>query len=317
MDQPNNLGLTGIDHLMIRVAELDRAARMFARLGFTVAPPRRQIDPAALATAAGANPATTPAPLIDNRLILFTPPADSPGANYLELMSIVDPLRMPPAVTQMLSFLLDSEGPKSIVCHTNDLDHCREAMLAAGVEIGGPVEINTGWLDPDSSELIPVRARPAAPVFGQIPFQINPYETDTLSSYQHPRWTAHPNGARHLLGLTGVTHDLAAHASYMATDVFGVDVDWRGQHEALMWFGGVFLRVVTPDGFAQRYPTLDYSRERVPPFVTAATIAVGDLDVTRRFLRTNQIRHAVTATGIGVPREYAANTLLEFVPDSP
>jgi hypothetical protein len=309
--------LTDIDHLMIRVADLNRGVAEFTALGFTVAPPRRQFDPAALAAAAGAPAASVGRgrPLIDNRLVLFQPfPGRTDVANYLEIMCIVDQWRMPSAVTHMLSFLLDSEGPKSIVCHTESVHRSREAMLQAGIDVHDPVSLETGWWDDVDQVFVPIRASPAAPVFGQIPFQLNPYATDTLEGYHHRRWTKHPNSARYLAGITGVTERIAEHGKYMAETVFGVPLEWESDDIVVLRPRDLFLRIVTPRGFTTLYPDLDFSSERILPFVVGATIAVDSVVTVRGFLDDNQISWVRTPRGIAVPRRYAANTLLEFVP---
>jgi hypothetical protein len=96
--------------------------------------------------------------------------------------------------------------------------------------------------------------------------------------------------------------------------VFGVEMEWESDDIVVLRPRDLFLRIATPAGFSMLFPDLDFSSERILPFVVGATVAVDSLDTVRDILDDNQISWVSTPGGIAVPRRYAANTLLEFVP---
>jgi hypothetical protein len=307
-----------IDHLMIRVPELDSGVETYRRLGFTVAPPRKVVDMKALQDAAGsAVVKAPPKSTINNRHILFQPyPGRTDAANFLELMCIEDQLNTPGHVTQMLCFLLDSAGPKLVVCLTDDLARAREEMIADGIHTSEPLAWETGWEDEETGEFIPVKGYPLVPVFGQTPFMVNVCTHGIVESMRHEPWTKHANSARYLAGVTGVTEDIQEHTRLMAERVFGgIEPQWENEDIAILRPRDLFFRIVTPAGFEQLYPGLDFSRERILPALAGATLAVESLDAVRTTLEANGVEsHDTPGGAIVVPRHEAANTVIEFTP---
>jgi hypothetical protein len=306
-----------IDHLMIRVANLDAGVETFQKLGFTVAPPRKRLDVRQLQEGTGeaGDGAGPPRSTIDHRHILFQPyPGRDDIGNFLELMCIEDQLATPSRVTQMLCFLLDSEGPKTVVCMSDDLDRAREEMLADGIDTSPPIPLDTGWQDEERDVFVRVSGRPIVPVYGQTPFMTNTCIHNVVESLRYEPWTKHPNSARYLAGVTGITNDVHAHAQQMAERVYGVDPVWVSDDIAEIRPRDLFFRIVTPAGFAELYPGLDFSRERIPPALCSGTIAVESLDTLRATLDANGVQHVDTPAGVAVPRHECANTVIEFVP---
>jgi hypothetical protein len=309
-----------IDHLMIRVANLERAVEAFRSLGFTVAPPRH-LSAATMQSGVGASDGgeadRARKSTFNHRHVLFRPPnGRTDVANFLELMAVEDQLRTPPALTQMMCFLLDSEGPKMIVCSSDDVVLARDEMIADGIETSMPIALESGWHDEEHDRFLPVSARPIVPVYGQTPFMVNTADIAPAGreSLRHEPWTQHPNGAKYLAGVTGITEELREHAQLMADRVFGSELEWESADSALIRPRDLFFRMVTPTGFAALYPGLDYSRERILPALCGASVAVESVDATRRVLEANGIEHHDTPTGgIAVPRHAAANTIIEFV----
>lgn len=307
-----------LDHLMIRVADLDAGVETFRRLGFTLAPPRAPMDVRQLQEGAGeAGGQATAAPprsTIDHRHILFQPyPGRTDIGNFVELMCIEDQLATPPRVTEMMCFLLDSEGPKTVVCMSDDLERAREEMLADGIETSPPIPLETGWRDEETGEFVRVSARPVVPVFGQTPFMTNTCVHNVVESLRHEPWVRHENGARYLAGVTGLTHEIEEHTRLMAERVYGVEPEWVSPDMAVIRPRDLFFRIVTPAGFAALYPGLDFSRERIPPALCAATIAVESLAAVRSTLAANGVEHVDVPSGVAVPRHECHNTLIEFI----
>jgi hypothetical protein len=308
-----SFGFTDIDHLMIRVGDLDRAVGTFESLGFYVAPPRTPFETGPMDSAGGGNGGGKKAP-VQNRLVILQPyPGREDVANFFELMHF-EHVGSPPHITKLLCFLLDTEGPKTIVCHTHDIGQTVEKMQREGIDITLlPSNFEVGW--EHDGEWIPARGRPAVPVFGQMPFPVNPYETIDIDSFRYKPFSEHPNTAEYMAGITGISEDIKAHAAFMADKVFGTEVEWKSDDVALIRPRDLYLRIVSPRGFAELYPDLDYSRERVLPALCGVTVAVESIDAVRDILTANGVEHHDTANRtIAVPRHQANNTIIEFVP---
>jgi hypothetical protein len=159
----------------------------------------------------------------------------------------------------------------------------------------------------------PIQARPCVPIFGQIPFQFDPYETTTLAGYHYEPWTRHTNTARYMAGVTGVTKNIRRDAAFMAEKIFGVPVQWESDDIAIVQPRDLILRIITPAGFKAIYPDLDFSSERILPHTIGVTFVVGSLGTVRHVLTQNRVPFHLTRDGIAVPRQRACNTIIEFI----
>ena len=310
-----SLALLDIDHLIVRVAHLDRGVELYRALGFTVAPERVKTGSAAPAPEAhGTIPRKAP---FKSRHVLFRPyPGREDIANFVVLQCIEDQLSVPVEIAQVMGFMLDSEGPRALICYSEDLDETRRAMTEAGIETAPPRwTVEDAWLDGD--QVLPVRSQPLITQTRRTPFIVNAFQTETLETLRHEPWTTHANSARYMAGLTGVTDDIQTDVRIMADTVFGVEPEWAGDDVAIIRPRDLFLRIVTPRGFATIYPSLDFSSERVLPALCGVTFGVDSLDAARAALADRSIPFVDTPTpGVVVPRQQAGNTIIEFVEHS-
>jgi catechol 2,3-dioxygenase-like lactoylglutathione lyase family enzyme len=168
--------LTGIDHVVIVVPDLDRAVKSYQDLGFTV-------------VRGGRHPTGT-----HNALIGF---AD--GA-YLELVAYYDP-----GATGRWRSLLDQGGGLIDYClATDDLAGDTSAFRRAGVAIGDPWPLSR--TRPDGYVLYWVLATPPAPLAGAAPFLI---QDGTPRTERVPKETVHRNHVIGVATLTVAVDDLA------------------------------------------------------------------------------------------------------------
>jgi hypothetical protein len=306
-----SLGIVDIDHLMIRSRSLAHAAGIYEKFGFFVCPPRRKIDMAAFAD--GVQGGGGPKATLNNRHIIFKPyPGRTDVANFLEFMCIEDPLATPPKVMQLMSFLGDSEGPKTVVCLTRDLDRSLAEFQRRGFVAPPTIPFETGWDDAERGTFVRIQARPFVPPPGQMPFQMNCYETSTMDNYQYTPWTVHPNTARCLTGFTSVSENLRADVEFMATRIFDVEPEWHGNDIAVIKPRDIAWRFASPKGYASLFPQCAYSQVRLLPATVGATVAVESLPTLRDILRANGVAFADEDKRICIRPEDACNTLLEF-----
>jgi hypothetical protein len=307
------LGIVDIDHLMIRSRSLDHAAGTYGKFGFFVCPPRRKIAMSAFADGVQAG-TDAPKATLNNRHIIFKPyPGRTDVANFLEFMCIEDPLATPPKVMQLMSFLGDSEGPKTVVCLTRDLDRSLEEFQRRGFVAPSTIPFETGWDDPERGTFVRIQARPFVPPPGQMPFQMNCYETSTMDNYQYTPWTVHPNTARCVTGFTSVSENLRADVDFMASKIFDVEPEWHSDDVAVIRPRDIAWRFTSPRGFAELFPECAYSQVRLLPATVGATVAVQSMPTLRAILQSNSVAFVDEGKRICIRPEHACNTLLEFV----
>ena len=117
--------ITEIDHLLTSVHDLDKAASLFRRMGFTLSPISR-IDSMG----------------ISNHLVLMTAPTPGIG-NYIELMSSHNRANLPPP---MVKTLAGSEGIKSMVLVAPEIEPALEAIREAGFGADAPLHVRREWV---------------------------------------------------------------------------------------------------------------------------------------------------------------------------
>ncbi|MGL4287717.1 MAG: VOC family protein [Phreatobacter sp.] len=168
----NDNPIEAIDHLLTYVRDLDAAARFFDALGFTLTPESR-ID------AMG----------IVNRLILF-PETEGGAANFIELMSVSDAAKLPPAMARLLT---GEEGIKSIVLSFGDADRAHAHLTRLGCPFAPPVHVRREWTISATESVWP-EFDVLLPVDDVLTFNGCRYHNVEL--YRRPAWTEHRNGAR-------------------------------------------------------------------------------------------------------------------------
>lgn len=161
--------ITGIDHLVVVVATLDRAISDYSRLGFTVVP-------------GGSHPAYGSR----NALVAFA------DGSYVELIAFENPTLKHPWAEK----LAQGGGLIDFCFQTTDLRADVDAYRRAGIEISDPSPLTRAR--PDGYLLKWVLAIPARES-GTVPFLI---EDETPRNERVPLKRTHPNGALGIAALT-------------------------------------------------------------------------------------------------------------------
>jgi hypothetical protein len=312
------LDFVDIDHVVLRVGSLRESGETYRRLGFTLTPVRAQVPLDSWVNAGDAQPTTATRATINQRQVLFRPHPDRYDvANFIALIAVEDQLGTPPGVTQMLSYLADTEGPRTMVLKTDDVVRARKSLEADGIVTFDPVRFDTGWQDDERDVFVPISSSAALPIHGQVPFMFDPFQTWTPGSYTYAPWVEHRNGAQRITMVNGITRDVERDAKLMADRVFGGEVSWESRDIAILRRRDVALRIVSPAGFSMIYPGQTFSRERILPHLFGLTIGVPTTAALQRVLDEGSIEYGWGRDGLVVPRHQAHNTLLEFVPLTP
>lgn len=281
-----------IDHAIVAVHDLDAARATFARLGFTLAPVAR-------------HPFGTA-----NSLIQL-------GGNYIELLAVDDPTRIPEPEAGAFSFaafnrdfLAHREGFSMLAFQSADANADRADFAAAGLPDYPPMTFQRLARDPRGNDL-------------EVGFS-SAFTSDTrirdagFFTCQHhnpdrfwwPEYQAHENGATAI--------DAAVMASRDPADYHIFFTYLTGQHDmrsdSLMVsfdLGPNRLELLTPVA-ARAMLGVSVPEDARPRFV-ALRIAVADLATTAVTLRGNGVPVTERMGRLIVPPEAACGVALVFV----
>ena len=277
-------GLTGIDHVLLGVRDLDRARMGWTRLGFTLSPRGRHIG---WGTA--------------NYCVMF------PDA-YLELIGVVDSAQPSHGLD---AFLARREGAMGLAFATNAVGTAADALARRGLHPGAPKDLARQIELPEGTDLLRFTLvdlasdeTPALPSFI--------CQHRTREKLRRPQWLEHDNGAVALKGVTVVVPDTAALRDAYER-LFGADVTMTDE-VMTVHCGPHRILFATPDDFSALYPEADPEHLPAPPALAAVTLKSRDLSCTADYLTQWQVAFELSADGtVLVLPEEANGALLVFV----
>jgi hypothetical protein len=277
-------GITGIDHVVIGVRDLDAAEAAFRRLGFALTP-------------RGRHPRFGTA----NHCAMF-------GArNYLELMAVVDP---DASDDFFRACLAGRAGPAAVAWQASDARAVGQSWAAAGlaprepIDFVRPVETDQGRRDARFC-IVPLAADSLPGLMG---FAI---QHDTPELVWRPGSTDHPNGAQTIVALTGVADDPAALADAYGRAAGRDRVAMDGA-DLVVATGSAPIRFFTPARFQEEHGGIDADAR--PPALAALSIAVRSLDGVRKLLDGNFVPFVESgAGGVVVGPDRACGAVIAFV----
>lgn len=281
-DQP----ITGIDHALIGVADLERARASFERLGFTTTPRGRHIGWGT-----------------GNYTIMFE-------RDYVELLGVIDSDQY---IHGLDKFLETGEGLLNVALATDDAEASFRWLQGQGMDASPPESLQRLLETEEGDETLSFRN-----VY--LPEELTPglktFACEHLSpdEVRRPVWLSHPNGANRIAEVTIVMEDLEGVREAYAR-LFGEDAvsgDERKGHITVdmgrneLWF-------VTPKTFPERYYDKTIDPDLALPRLAALTLSVADPQVTAMFLTGQQVAFERDSTGaVIVSSEEACGTFLVF-----
>ena len=277
-------GITGIDHALVGVRDLEAARAAWSRLGFAVTPRGRHIGWGT-----------------GNYCVMLE-------EGYVELLGIVDPSQF----SNNLDTLLERrEGLLGLAFATPDANACRDALEAAGLKPDGPkqlkrnLELSTGTVTPEFRLVfLPPDSTP----------EVSAFVTHHLSPelIRRPDWLQHANGAQRLLSLTAVCADpVGAAMGYLP--IFGPDRIKVTDQMTSVSCGAGALRFTKADALPQLYPGV--VPEPLPdlPFLVSMKLLVADKSQCLAHLKGAGIAFHEIQRGCLVPSADANGVVLELV----
>jgi hypothetical protein len=278
--------VTGLDHLIVGVRDLEAARAQWARLGFTATPRGRHVG---WGTA--------------NHCLMLE-------EGYIELLGIVDPTQFS---NRLDSFLEERQGLLGMALGTRDAAATHAAWARAGLAPSEPKALGRILELPGGD--VELRFRNVMPDPGALA-GVSLFASQHLTPelLRRPAWTRHPNGALALVGCTVVAPDPARVADAMAR-AFGSSALTRTDRVTAVQTGTAVILVTSEDDAAQLHPGFDIEPPGAAPLLQAMAVMVDDPDRAAAFLKLQGVAHRRDAAGAVLVRpEDATGVRLELVP---
>lgn len=278
--------LSGIDHVIVSVGDLDRARLVWEKLGFALTPRGRHLGQGT-----------------GNYCVMF-------AQDYLELLGVVDPSQDAGGLGE---FLNSGEGLRGLAFATQSGDATAADLARRGLHPTAPRDLSRQLELPEGTVL---------PRFKLV--TLPPAETPDLRSFicQHltpelirrREWLAHPNGA---IGIASIAVIVEATAPLRAPyeKLFGASVTMTDD-VLTVHAGSHRLLFATPDDFSTLYPEAEIDAAAKLPMMAALTLRSADLDRTADHLTQWHVAHETLADRtIMVQSDEATGALVMFGKD--
>lgn len=277
-------GITGIDHTLIGVRDLEASRTVWTRLGFTVCPRGRHIGWGT-----------------GNYCVML-------DSGYIELLGIIDATQF---TNNLDKFLAEREGLMGIAFATNDAAACEAQLQTAGLhpeparDLARLLELPEGDVKPSFKLVfLPPAETPAVRAF------VCHHQTPEL--VRRPEWQQHPNGATALISTTIVCDDPVAVAfGYMP--IFGPERLKVLDGVTIVNCGFGTLRFVTPAHLQILHPGFAKLPSHPTPWMAAMKLEVRDRAQCMAHLQQAGVAFIQTGDSCLIHPQDANGLILELV----
>ena len=276
------VAITGIDHLLIDVDDLERARATWHRLGFTMTPRGRH-----------------PQWGTGNYCMMFP---DS----YLELIGVADP-KVYAENEARRGRRRTATGLTAIALATADAQAAKEALAENGIAADGPedlsrlLEAEEGTQEPRFHILhLPEDASPAIPMF--LCRHLSP------EMVRRPAWLAHDNGATALVSVAIPAADPGSMTEAYQR-LLGPGAVTRTDETLTLRIGGTSVLLVRPEDYDSLFPDLHEEGETPPGVVT---LRVADVEATARHLAAVKVPFRREPRAVTIAPEDACGVAVVF-----
>jgi hypothetical protein len=276
--------LTGLDHPLVGVADLEAARAGWARLGFTPTPRGRHVG---WGTA--------------NYCIMFP---DS----YLELLGVVDPGQFTAGLPERLA--AGGEGMLRFALGSPDAAAAAARLRDGGVGAGAPqslkrlLELPEGAVEPAFTLVhLSDDALPGLPLF------VCQHLTPQL--LRRPEWLRHPNGATGIASITAVV-DRPADWFDRYRRIFGAGACTMTDDTLTVQLGNCALVLVAPHDLDTMHPDAALPAA-APPYYAALRFSCLDTDAVEGVLTRHGVDYVTDLDGtVRVAAGDANGVIVEF-----
>ena len=283
----------GIDHLVLSVSDIERAAEFYRRLGFTTTP-RAQ------------HPWGT-----DNSLVQL-------NGSFLELLAVTRPELVPPSKEREFSFgeynhefLSHREGMSMLVFESTDAKADREEFISRGLRPFDNFHFERLATLPDGAQVT---------VAFTLAFATDPRMPEAVffCCQQHapqyfwrPEYQTHENGADAVVEVIMVADQPIALADFFSKVQESESIEESSFGLAVNTPRGT-IRVCTQEDVCQHYGDMDLSSFPESPYFLGFAVHVPDPGRVAAHFRSNNVAFDATPESIRVSPKDAFGVLIEF-----
>jgi catechol 2,3-dioxygenase-like lactoylglutathione lyase family enzyme len=278
--------ITGIDHCVVLVRELDAVRSRYQRLGFTVAP--RGLHPPEHGTG--------------NHTVMLE-------REYLELMGVVAPT---PSNEHWRRALAAREGMAALALQTPSADAAAAEMNADGVALSAPEDFARPVILPDGTKSQAAFRTTQFPPGAAPGFHLFCCEHRTRHITWLPELLRHANGAVALDHVLAASDDPRADAATVAR-LFAGTAEAEPDGGWSVDTGNSSIRFQTGQALAARYPGSDLTG-LLPSGLVGLAVRTRSLTDAAAALARGAVAHARTPLGIVVAPREACGVLIVFTP---
>jgi len=278
--------ITGIDHALVGVADLESARLSYQKLGFTLTPRGRHIGWGT-----------------GNHTIMFE-------NDYVEMIAVIDREQN---THNLEDFLQNGDGLFKVVLATSDANATSTWLKEKSANALDAQDLQRLIMVNEKKELLSFR-------YVHLPAELTPgLETFasqhlTPEKVRQPAWLSHPNGARGISEVTVVMQNLAGVADAYAR-IFGsrsISGDER-KGSITVDTGNDELWFVTPKTFPERHYDKKFDESLPLPRLAALTLTVANTQATALYLSGQQVAfERDSSDAVIVPSEEACGVFLVF-----
>jgi catechol 2,3-dioxygenase-like lactoylglutathione lyase family enzyme len=274
--------LTGIDHAIVGVRDLEQARAAFERLGFRTTPLGRHRGRGT-----------------GEHCLMFE-------GDHVELCGIVDPAEGSESLER---FLAGGEGLWALALRTAAPEATRAAWQAADLNPASVTD-NARLVGPDlelrcQDVMLEAAATGGVPLFACA--QHDP------ARQRRPEWLGHPNGASRIGSVTIVVDEPEALVDPLSR-VFGATSLTETDDTLAVHTGRNVVLFATPDDLDMLHPEIEESIRGERPTLAVLTLVVPDLAATAAVLDRHDVAYRQDGSGaIGIAPAYSHGVMLEFV----
>lgn len=274
--------ITGLDHAVIAVRDLEAAAEVFRRLGFALTPKGDLPEWAAF-----------------NHCAMF-------GGDYLELLAAGGE---GPEATQLKDFTARGDGLMSVSLGSANGAAAAESLRNAGLEVPVPRSLSRK-LDDGTTLMFSEVPLPAGATPG-VPLRI--IQHITAERLRNPQWLDHPNGAVGIASVTAIVDEPPELTAAWDT-VFGPHTAVLTDDTVTVHTGRGLIYLTRPDELTQLHPEAELDELPPAPALVALAIKVADTDRAAAVLKANRVEFSRDREGtIRIPPSEACGVFVEMI----
>lgn len=274
--------ITGLDHAVIAVRDLDAAADVFARLGFALTPKGRHAEWGTV-----------------NRCLMF---AD----DYVEILAAAGDGA---EADKVRGFTARGDGLANISIGSGNGAATGESLRAAGLQVPMARSLSRKLDDGTTlmfSEMpLPVEATPG------IPTRV--VQHITAERERHPQWLDHANTALGIVSVTAIVDEPPALTPAWDT-LFGPHSAVLTDDTVTVHTGRGLIYLTRPEELTQLHPEAELDELPPAPALVALAIRVADTDRAAAVLKTNGVEFSRDREGtVRIPPSEACGVFIEMM----